>query len=84
MRTKLYALFDKKASQYGGVLIGQADGHMARIVEERFRGSNDTVERFPQDFDLYQLGEYDMDSGHILPEVRFVSNVGVFLQTKEG
>lgn len=80
---QLYALLDKKAATYGGILIGASDGHVSRVIVERFTGSGDTVEKFPEDFDLYALGEYSLESGVIESKVKFVVNVGVILQSKE-
>lgn len=80
---QLYSLLDKKAATFGGILIAASDGHVSRIVQERFQGSQDTVMRFPEDFDLYSLGEYNVDNGCIEPQVKFVVNLGVILR-KEG
>lgn len=75
----MYALLDKKAGTYGGILLAASDGHVSRIIEERFRGSGETVEKYPEDFDLYALGEYNVDSGAIVPLVKFIVNLGVII-----
>lgn len=77
---QMYSLLDKKAMTYGGILLAAGDGHISRIIEERFKGSGETVEKYPQDFDLYALGEYALDTGVIESKVKFVVNVGVILQ----
>jgi len=79
---QMYSLLDKKAMTYGGILLAAADGHVARVIQERFTGSGDTVEKYPEDFDLYSLGEYSMDTGVIDSKVKFVTNVAVILQQK--
>lgn len=81
---RLFSLLDKKSGSYGGILIAASDGHVGRIVQERFAGSGDTVEKYPSDFDLYDLGEYDTESGLITPCTRFVVNLAVLLPAKEG
>lgn len=80
---KMYALFDKKAGSYGGILLAASDGHVSRVIQERFTGSGDTVEKYPEDFDLYSLGEFSLDIGTVQSHVNFVVNVGVILQRKE-
>lgn len=76
---QLYSLFDKKAGSYGGLLLAAGDGHVSRIIAERFQGSGDTVAKFPEDFDLYALGEYNTETGEIESNVKFVVNIGVIL-----
>lgn len=81
---KLYALKDTKAGTFGPVMLALNDGHMGRTVVESFRGSGHTVEKYPGDFDLYQVGEYDQESGATESLVRFVCGVSVLFQPKEG
>lgn len=76
---KLYAMKDLKVGTFGGVMMGVSDGHIGRIIKENFKGSGHTVERYPQDFDLFELGEMNPESGGITVELRFVCNVGVLL-----
>lgn len=76
---QLYSLLDKKAMQFGGILLANGDGHVSRVIAERFGGSSDTVEKYPEDFDLYALGEYSLDTGEIDAKSRFVCNVSVIL-----
>lgn len=80
---RVYSLLDKKAHTFGGIILAAGDGHISRIVQERFTGSGETVEKYPEDFDLYCLGEFCFDSGEIEPDVKFVVNVSVILQRKE-
>lgn len=79
---QMYSLLDKKAMSYGGILLAASDGHVSRVIQERFSGSGDTVEKFPEDFDLYALGDFSFETGKIESVVRFVVNVGVILQRK--
>lgn len=75
----LYAMLDKKAGVYGPVMMAHNDVHMTRVLQETFRGSSHTVEKFPEDFDLYQVASYDGESGEVDRSLRFVANVGVLL-----
>lgn len=79
---QMYALLDKKAMSFGGILLAAGDGHVSRVIQERFRGSGDTVEKYPEDFDLYALGEYVLETGVIVSSVKFVVNVSVILEPK--
>lgn len=79
---QLYSLMDKKAGSFGGILLAASDGHVSRVIQERFTGSGDTVEKYPEDFDLYALGEFTFETGAIQSDIKFVVNVGVILQRK--
>lgn len=81
---KLYAMKDVKTGSFGPVMMGQNDGHMSRTIGETFRGSNHTVERYPGDFELYQIGEMEEISGAVDGALRFVCNVSVILEPKVG
>lgn len=78
---KLYSLLDKKAGMYGAVMMAMNDGHMSRFLQERFVDPQETVKRFPDDFDLYEVGEFSQDTGECgSPGVpRFVVNMAVIL-----
>jgi len=78
---KLYSFLDKKMSLYGPVMMGHNDGQMSRTIVESFRGSKHLVEKYPEDFDLYEVGEFSEQSGVIVSAVRFVSNASVFLSS---
>lgn len=80
---QMYSLLDKKAMTYGGILLAAGDGHVARVIQERFTGSGDTIEKYPEDFDLYSIGEFSLETGKIESVVKFVVNVSVILQRKE-
>lgn len=80
---QMYTLFDKKASLFGAIILANGDGHVSRVIQERFAGSNDTVEKYPDDFDLYSLAEYSIETGQIEPKCKFVCNVSVILQKKD-
>lgn len=79
---KLYALLDKKMGEFGPVLVANNDGHMSRLLQERM-DQNQTVAKYPADFDLYELGSYEVETGKIEPVQRFVCNMGVLLQGGE-
>lgn len=77
----LYSLLDKKAGMYGQVMAQLNDAMMARMLRE-VMAPDSTPARFPEDFDLYGLGEYDELTGRIAAEAqpRFVANMSTVLQ----
>lgn len=77
---KLYALLDKKMGQFGMVTQAMSDGHIARSLKENFAGTQSTVARFPEDFDLYEVGSFDERTGEVEGAPRFVCNLEVLLK----
>lgn len=76
---KLYALKDVKSGTFGPVMLAQNDAHMCRTLVEAFEGSRETVARFPSDFELFMVAEYDTASGGSKQDIRFVCNMDVVL-----
>lgn len=65
----LYALLDRKLREYGAVLIAKNETAMCRALHDGVKGSGSMVEKYPEDFDLYRLGEMDNETGCITAEV---------------
>lgn len=76
---KLYSMLDKKAGAYGSVMMGVNDPVMIRSIQENMN-PNHPIARFAEDYDLYEVGEFDEQSGRLSKsELRFVVNMAVVL-----
>jgi len=76
----VYALFDTKMRQYGGLVVARNDEGIVRGLKDSLeRDVQSPVGKHPEDFELHQLGEFDDETGklHGLDSYRFVVNVGV-------
>lgn len=80
----VFSMLDKKAGMHGAPMLAMNEAHMGRFLEERFRGSDETVARYPEDFDLYFVADFDEMTGRLtVPEQpRFVVNMGIILQPR--
>lgn len=76
---KMYSMKDLKMGEFSPVLMGMNDAHVSRIIAESFQGQNHTVSKFPGDYDLYEVGDFSLESGVVTSELRFVTNVSVIL-----
>lgn len=79
---RVYSLFDRKAKEYMALVVGTNDELVIRGLQESFSTPQaNTVFKYPQDFDLMRLGEFDPETGVISPEVpaRLVVNVAEIL-----
>lgn len=77
---RLFSLLDKKTSEFSpAVMPAVNDALMVRMLQERVR-PEDTLARFPEDFDLYELGVLDTATGRITQgEIRCVCNMSTVL-----
>lgn len=64
---RLYSIFDRKLKEYGQVVQMNNDEAVKRSLRDGLRGTKSLVEKYPDDFDLYVLGEMDLESGVITP-----------------
>lgn len=76
----VYSLFDRKVKEYGALVLMNNDAAVCRALQESLRevkrGSS-TIVKYPEDFDIMCVGEFDPESGMLIGEpVRFVTNVG--------
>lgn len=80
----LYCLKDNKSGMFGPVMMAHSDAHMGRNLKESLGGTNATPARFPEDYDLYLVGDFGEETAAIVSEVRFVCNLSVILPVNGG
>lgn len=59
----LYSLFDRKARQFGPIVVERTEGSVRRSLEAGIPGSGSIMEKYPDDYDLYLVGSFDEDVG---------------------
>lgn len=62
----LYALFDRKLREFGALHLSKNDQTMRRELMANVRSSGSMLEKYPQDFDLYRMGEMETETGKIM------------------
>lgn len=60
---RLYSLLDRKLREFGVVLTAQNDETMLRELHSNLKGRESTQGKYPEDFDLYRIGEVDVETG---------------------
>lgn len=65
MKLKIYSVRDRATVQYGNPMFLINRGHAIRsFADEVNKGEGDSmIRRHPEDFDLYELGEFDTGTG---------------------
>jgi len=66
MMLKIYSIRDSKAGVYNPPFFLLTHGEAERSFKELTRDANSMVHKYPEDYDLYFLGEYDKLSGAIM------------------
>lgn len=68
MKLPIFAVRDVKQNAFLAPSIGSNDFVMARSFAESIIEKRDPIMSFsPRDFDLYRIGEFDMETGLITP-----------------
>lgn len=82
----LFSLFDRKLREYAQLVQANNAESVKRALLDGVRGSKSLVEKYPQDFDLMELGEFDVETGVILPRQvpLFIDNLGSLLGGEDG
>jgi hypothetical protein len=64
---KVYAIRDSKAECYNQPFFQKTHGEAERNFQMLVRDDKSTVSKYPDDYDLYYLGDYDDNKGLIKP-----------------
>jgi len=67
MKHKVYSIRDAKAEVFNCPFYKKTHGEAERDFKTLCNDPKSTVFNFPEDFDLYYVGEYDDDSGKLAP-----------------
>lgn len=83
MIDKMFCLYDKKAAVYMSPFTERNDATAVRMVQGLLAQRNSNVAQYPEDFDLYYLGDFDTEDGELTPGVKpeFKVNLASLLQT---
>lgn len=70
MIKKMYSVYDVKAGVYGSVMCLLSDGEAVRVMIDTVNSSQqNTISQHPNDFRLDYLGDINLETGRIIPEV---------------
>lgn len=76
---KVYSLFDRKLMLFDQLFYARNDMAVMRGVSDGLKAQQGTVmANHPEDFDLYEVAEFDQVSGHLEGRAapRLVQNLG--------
>lgn len=63
----VYAIWDGKVEAYSPPFIQKTAGQAIRFLTDLVNGQSSDVSKYPQDYDLFQVGEWDENKGQVKP-----------------
>lgn len=60
---KVYAFLDRKVREFGQLLVAANDEAMKRLAYDTLNGGQSMLAKYPDDFDLFCVGEYNHENG---------------------
>ena len=64
---RIFAVYDLKAQDFGQPFFNQNTATALRAFADLANDPNTTVYKYPDDFTLFELGEYESNTGRIIP-----------------
>lgn len=64
----MYTVFDVKAGVYGTPFFSMRDELALRMFADIANNPDTMINRHPEDFTLYGVGEFDADNAELIPE----------------
>lgn len=73
MKLNAYCVFDSKVEAYLTPFFMRADGEATRACQQAMSDPNHNFCRYPADYTLFRVGEFDDASGRLLPLDAYVN-----------
>lgn len=85
MKKAVYALYDLKAEFYGPPIVQDNDAVVQRSLIAAVRQPGSTIADHPNDFRLYQVGEYNDATGELIGQdpPRLVCDVSSLVKNED-
>jgi hypothetical protein len=82
MKPKLFSVYDSKIESYDKPFMAKTRGEAIRGFRDFVNEKDNMVSRHPEDYTLFEIGEYDEEKGLLLPH-KAHHNCGKALDYKE-
>lgn len=85
MVLRMYSVYDKKSQVYHPGQYCHNDPHALRFFSMQFENKDSVMGKYPEDFDIYRVGEFDDSTGLVkscTPE--YIINVYALLNASNG
>lgn len=69
---KIFSIHDSKAAAYNSPFYQKTAGQAERSVRNSLRSADSDLAKNPADYSLVQLGEFNPDTGEIIPTLPII------------
>lgn len=67
MKYKIFSIFDSKAETFNTPIFLPTEGQALRIFDDMVNNPEQEIAKHPEDYTLFNLGEFDSDIGLVTP-----------------
>lgn len=67
MKMRMYSLYDRTAKAFGQPFFQPNDAVAQRVTQTLVNNPEATMHSYPNDFELWLIGEYDDNQGIVVP-----------------
>lgn len=78
MKNKLYAIKDNKVGFLNAPFIAPNNAAAIRMFGDTTMNIDTLLNKHPEDYELYYLGEMDENTGELISEVKFLETATAF------
>lgn len=79
MKHKVFSIFDSKIGSYMPPFCNRSKGEAIRNVMTALQDKKSAIGMYPSDFTLFELGEFDDESGLMIPHSS-PNSIGVLVE----
>lgn len=81
----VYCVYDKKTASYGSLVIASHVGEVTRSIERAIQDPESALSKWPGEFQVVKIGQYDQADGRLLPSpVEVVFEVAALVRPQGG
>lgn len=74
MKSKLFAIYDSKAKLYKRPFFMDTLGECIRGFQDLANDEGSEIGKYPEDFTLFELADYDSETGKVIPHSTKISH----------
>ena len=67
MKLKVFSIFDSKAEAFNTPFFFNMTGQALRAFEDLAKDPQAAISKHPEDYTLFEIGEFDTDTGQLIP-----------------
>lgn len=78
MKVNIYSIKDTKLGKFAQPFNAPNDAIAKRMLNSTIKAGGNNIADYPEDFQLFKLGQYDEETGELTTENKFIANATEF------